>query len=285
METSYKYGLAQFKNGKVSSDRLSVEIQSSDITIALKRIDTFSNIVDIVFKDELTINEVTILDGIVSTHSGEPLTEESPIVKSRILTEAAKWVEAGNTTQELFAAQSLIIDVSSGETEVAKSFSWPYIVAIKSGTIHVTEDMIGDEISVHEAPNTLIGYLTQPLNVGDASMYVSETVIQNIRRAYYVGLYQPGDEGIEVGQVLDIDIINSVLSLTTPSDVSADAYSYVAMCGKMIPELLFTTTDKIEIGKTIPTANRLPATIPMRVYYKNNNAKAKTVSIFVEYLY
>jgi len=281
----YTYNITEFPNQKYDLSRLIQEIENSSIIIALDHINTTVTEVTILFKADLSSGDKIILDGIVSTHSGEPLPEEPQIIKAEILTEATKWVEANNTTQALFAAQSLIIDVSSGESQVAKSFSWPYVVALKSATIYVTNDMIGDEISVHEAPNTLIGYLTQPLNVGDTSMYASETVIQNIRRAYYVGLYQPGDEGIEISQVLDIDIKNNALSLTTPSDVSADAYSYVAMCGKMIPDLLFTTTDKIEIGKTIPTANRLPANIPMRVYYKNNSGKAKKVSIFVEYLY
>jgi hypothetical protein len=282
---NYNYILTDFLNDKCDTARLTQEIQQSSIIIALDYINTTTADVTIYFKDELSIGDKSTLDGIIANHSGEPLPEESPIIKAQILTEAAKWVEAGDTTQELFSAQSLIIDVSDGDLEIAKNFSWPYTIAIKSGTIYVTEDMIGDEMSVHEAPNTLIGYLMQPLNVGDTSMYVSETVIQNMRKAYYVGLYQPGEEGIEVSQVLSIDAAHGALSLATPSDVSAGAYSYIAMCGKMIPELLFTINQKIEIGKTLPTANRLPANIPMRVYYKNNNAKAKTVSIFVEYLY
>lgn len=283
--TTYTYNITDFPNQKVATDRLTQEINNSSIIIGLSYITSDPLTVLLFFKSDLSIDEKTTLDGIVAVHSGEPLAHPDPIVMAEILTEATHWVKSGETTQAMFAAQSLIIDVSSGDVEVAKNFSWPYNIAVKSATIYVTEDMVGDEMLVHEAPNTLVGYLTQPLNIGDTSMYVSETVLENVMIAYYVGLYQPGEEGIEIGQVLEKDLKTQCIKLLTPSDVSADAYSYVAMCSKMIPELLFTCSQKIEIGKTIPTASRLPANIPIRIYYKNNNGKAKKVSIFVEYLY
>lgn len=284
---SYNYSINDFPNLKYDSDRLAKEIFDSSIVVGLNFIAGNLTGVDINFKADLSVEEKATLDSIIANHSGEPLPhpDEIPIIRAEILTEATHWVESGRTTQAMFAAQSLLLDVSSADLEVTKNFSWPYNIAVKSATIYVTDDMVGDEMTVHEAPNTLIGYSTQPLNVGDTSIYVSETVLENIMIGYYVGLYQPGEEGIEIGQVLEIDLKNSCLKLLTPSDVSADAYSYVAMCSKMIPELLFTCTQKIEIGKTIPTASRLPANIPIRIYYKNNNAKAKKVSIFVEYLY
>lgn len=285
MDSKYTYTLAQFPNQKYDTDSLSDQIRESAITVALDYINGFVTNVDIYFNAELSPSEVTILDTVVANHTGEPASEPLPIVRTQILTEALHWVESGDTTQSLYAAESLILDVSAGDTVVAKSFSWPYNIAVKSATIYVTDDMIGDEMVVHEAPNTLVGYLTQPLSVGDTSVYVSESVIDNIRKAYYVGLYVPGEQGIEVGQVLEIDLKTNALKILDPSPSAADVYSYVAMCSKLIPNLLFTTTDKVEIGKTIPTASRLPANIPLRVYYKNNNGKAKKVSIFVEYIY
>ena len=283
--TVYTYNLSDFPNGKVNSDRLSQEIHASVITISLASIDTNSAGVMISFKADLSAGEKTILDAIVANHSGEDLAQINPIMKAQILTEAVHWVESGQTTQDLFAAESLIIDISSGDTTKAQSFSWPYNIGIKSATIYATEDMIGDELVVHEAPNTLIGYLTAALDASDSIMHVSDTVLENIRVAYYVGLYVPGEEGIEISQVLAVNLKEKTLTLRTPSVISAPAYSYVAMCGKMIPFLLITYPGKIEIGKTIPTASRLPANIPIRAYYKNNNGKAKKVSIFVEYIY
>lgn len=281
---NYTYDITDFPNQKCDVARLDKEIRDSAIIIALDYVLMETN-VSIFFKAEISSGDKTILDEIVSNHSGEPLTQESPIVQAQILTEAPRWVKSGNTTQALFAAESLIIDVSAGDIEIAKNFSWLYDIAVKSATIYVTDDMIGDEIVVHEAPNTLIGYSTQALNVGDTSIYVSDTVFENIKKAYYVGLYVPGEEGIEISQVMGINLEQKSLTIYPASDISADPYSYIAMCSKMVPSLVFTSNEKIEIGKTIPTASRLPANIPIRVYYKNNNGKAKKLSIFVEYLY
>ena len=281
---AYIYNLSDFLNHKVNSDRLIKEIQESSITIALDQLNTDPAQAAIKFKTDLSSGEKTILDTIIANHSGESLPTSIQIVKAEILTEAVHWVESGNTTQALFAAESLVLDVSAGDIEVGKNFSWPYNIAVKSATIYVTPDMVNDEIMVHEAPNTLIGALMQTLAIGDTSIYVSPTVLENIRVGYYIGLYQPGETGIEIAQVLGVDLKEGSLTIK-PSTVNAAAGSYLAMCSKLIPSLLMTTAEKVEIGKTIPTASRLPANIPIRIIYKNINGKAKRVSFFVEYIY
>lgn len=283
MEFSYKYSIYQFPNQKVSTDRLLLEINESAIIIAISRIDTYNNIVDIVFKDELSSDDLNLLNTIVSNHSGDPLPEEPQVIKAEILTEHIEYVESGDVLNK-FSAETLLIDISSGIYEKVTDFKWNIPISLKSGTIGVSEDMIGDEMEVHVAPNTLIGAITQDLNIGDTSIYVSSTVIQNIKRGYYLGLYQSGDTGIEISQVLDIDVANSFLAIN-PSDVSANAGSYVSMCAKIIPYVYFHSFDKIELGKHIPQGQRISKEIPIRVIYKNNNGVAKKISFFVEFLY
>lgn len=73
--------------------------------------------------------------------------------------------------------------------------------------------------------------------------------------------------------------------LGSPSDVSANAGSYIAMCAKLIPNLYLHSIDKIEIGKDLPTGQRIPKNLPVRVHYHNNNSTAKKISFFVEFLY
>lgn len=284
--TTYTYSITDFPNQKVNSDRLIAEITKSAITVALDCINTDPSYVFIIFKDVLSVADRSTLDAIVVNHSGEPLPSAPQIVKAQILTEAPYWIESNNALQELYAAESILLDVLSGVTETSTKFSFPYNIGVKSATIYVTDDMVGDQIIVHEGPNTLIGYLTSPINSGDTVIYVSDTVIQNIKIGYYVDLYVPGDdEGIEIGQVIDINTNDRCLTIHTPSQISADTDSYLSMCGKLIPRLDITCNQKIEIGKTIPTASRLPKNIPIRIIYKNNNGKAKKVSIFVEYIY
>jgi hypothetical protein len=74
--TKYTYLIdTDFTNLKVATDRLSFEIQGSDIITALDRIDTNENDCDIWFKDSLSTGDKTILDGLVGTHDGEPLKQ------------------------------------------------------------------------------------------------------------------------------------------------------------------------------------------------------------------
>jgi len=283
MDAVYTYLVSLFPNHKCDLSRITQEIHESSITIALDYINATDSVVNFYFKAELSVDEETILGELVAVHTGEPLPEEPKVIKAEILTEHLEFVESGDVLNK-FSAETLLIDISNGEYEKITDFKWNIPVSLKSGTIGVSEDMIGDEMEVHVAPNTLVGAATQNLNVGDTSIYVSPTVIQNIKRGYYIGLYQPGDTGIQISQVLDIDSANSCLAIN-PSDVSANAGSYIAMCAKIIPYVYFHSFDKIELGKQIPQGQRISKGVPIRVIYKNNNGIAKKISFFVEYLY
>jgi hypothetical protein len=278
--TEYIYNISDFPNDKVSSDRLNLEIHSSAITISLDHIDTNSLLAMIYFKTDLSISEKEILDTIIANHSGETLPESALITQVKIAVEQPKYIEAGNVTQELFCAESLAVDISAGVGTTIKDFSWPFNIGLKSATFQVSEDMVGDELVVKVAPNTIIGALTSNLNAGDSSMYVNSTVIQNIKYGQYIGLYASSHE---LGRVIAIG--PNYLTFQPVSDVSANAGSYVSMCAKIIPYVYFNAAGKIEIGKTVTTANRIPANTKIRVEYKNNTGTAKKISFFIEYLY
>ncbi len=72
--TKYTYSVSgDFPNQKVAPDRLTQEIQTSSIVTALDYINVSGDDCDIWFKDSLSAGDVTVLDGIVAAHSGEPL--------------------------------------------------------------------------------------------------------------------------------------------------------------------------------------------------------------------
>jgi len=277
--TTYNYNITDFPNHKIDVDRLTSEIRNSAITIALDHIDSDNSSASIIFKSDISSGEKTVLDNIVAAHSGNPLPE-NVIQQVKIAVEQPKYIEEGNVTQELFCAESLIIDISSGDTTKVVDFSWPFHIALKSGTIYASDEMIGDEMSVKIAPDTIIGVITSSIAVGDTSVNVSPTVIQNIKYGQYAGLPHLGKE---LGRVITVG--TDYLEFESPFDVSANAGSYIGMCAKIIPYLYFNNTRSIEIGKTVTTANRIPKNTIVRVEYKNNNGLAKKLSFFVEYLY
>ena len=108
--TKYSYTIATaFPNHVVSSDRLTQEIQSSAIVIALGHIDTTETVADVWFKDVLSAEDVAALDALVAAHSGEPLPEAvqavsifgAQLVDGRLRTEIDK-PSGGRTTQVTF---------------------------------------------------------------------------------------------------------------------------------------------------------------------------------------
>jgi hypothetical protein len=79
--TKYTYSIsADFPDHKVSPDRLTNEIRQSAIVVALDYIETLGDECDIWFKEALSPGDELILDGIVATHSGEPLPVPSNAV-------------------------------------------------------------------------------------------------------------------------------------------------------------------------------------------------------------
>lgn len=279
MNYGYAYNLSSFPNGKCDISRLNQEVHDSDIVVALDYINEVSNQVTLYFKAELTDDQELILSEIIANHSGNPLPEN--IVQNvKVVVEQPKYVESGNVTQELFCAESIIIDVSAQVGTSYHDVSWPFNIGLKSGTIYVSESMVGDEMSVEIAPNTIVGVMTSNLNIGDTSIYVSPTVIENVKYGQYIGLPQ---QNKELGRVIALG--SNYLIFTPVSDTSANAGLYIGMCAKIIPYAYFNTIDKIEIGKTLTTANRIPANTKIRIEYINNTGTAKKVSFFVEYLY
>lgn len=82
-DTSYFFSIQNdFPSHKVSLDRLAQEIRQSPIVIALSHLSTSGDVCAVVFKDPLSAGDETILDGLVATHSGEPLPNLQPKVQS-----------------------------------------------------------------------------------------------------------------------------------------------------------------------------------------------------------
>ena len=72
-ETIYSYSiLTDVTSGKVANGQLESEIFSSDITIAVNRVDSLGDALSIVMKDAISAGEKTILDGVVLAHVIDP---------------------------------------------------------------------------------------------------------------------------------------------------------------------------------------------------------------------
>jgi len=80
--TTYNYSIKDdFPNHVVATDRLSLEISTSNIVIALNYINTIGDACYIVFKDELNTEDHLILNSLVVTHTGANLPNEATSVE------------------------------------------------------------------------------------------------------------------------------------------------------------------------------------------------------------
>lgn len=151
-EYKYSYSIqGDTPNKKVATDRLTQEILKSAITVALDRINTSGDILDVFFKDVLSQDEHSDLTTIISNHSGEPLPQNIP---QDIIIKAAEIV----VPQQIkgFPDYSGYPRLVKGGYGVAlagqKSYFYTYFnkkVKIQGGTIWVENKAVwGDYIDV-----------------------------------------------------------------------------------------------------------------------------------------
>lgn len=126
MSVKYTYSISNdFPNSIVNSDRLSSEIRSSDITIALDYINTYMNDCDIWFKADLTSPDQTVLSGVISAHGGAvpdvitppTMDDGRPIVRAdtRPLDTQTYFTMAGDTASGIGNGVELRWDFSDPE--------------------------------------------------------------------------------------------------------------------------------------------------------------------------
>lgn len=107
-ETTYTYSISSdTANGKVAGDRLSKEIQDSSIVVALERIDTLGDVLDIIFKDVLLSGDSVTLDSIVSSHTGvfievaRPVRiQETNVSERQLVVKGIRFLATLNTTTD-----------------------------------------------------------------------------------------------------------------------------------------------------------------------------------------
>lgn len=97
--TKYTYSVStDFPNHKVASSRLLDEIRESVIVTAVDYVAVSGDDCDIWFKDQLSSGDKTVLDGLVSVHSGEPHQAATPTIQADGAQQVAIVGREGNET-------------------------------------------------------------------------------------------------------------------------------------------------------------------------------------------
>ena len=184
--TKYTYPIADF-TGLIppytvpNVGRLTQEIQTSAIIVALDHIDGSETACAIWFKDALSAGDETILDGIVAAHSGEPLVDNTPvmvrIVDNNLLDPATS----------LCASTGFHATVAAEEDSTDYTISFPYEIDVSAARYFVDPDDAnvkpGDRFDIIGIPggDPFVGYVTADALTDDMVIHVSETVFEYLR--------------------------------------------------------------------------------------------------------
>lgn len=168
MSTEYTFTIATTTpNSAVDVSRLSDEIRSSDITIALDYINADEEKCYVYFKAELTLDDATTLSGIVTSHTGEPPEH----IVAPIMDDGRPLVRSDTRPLDCSTFFTMAADTASGigdGTELRWDFSDPVNYPVISGAATLSD---GFEIPEGHKAIVFDLYFLDPMYFKDGTIY------------------------------------------------------------------------------------------------------------------
>jgi hypothetical protein len=270
---TYTYSITDdFPNSKLDLTTLIDEITYENLS--LEHIVIKSDQCEIITTLDLTTEQKTLLDFVVSSHSGIENIENN-IEHVKILEEQVNYGTQGHF-------QSTVIDLYiSGQTGTTYvDYSFPFNISLFSSEWLVSKEQIGDIAEFQLSPDTIVGVLTSDANVDDNILNVSPTVVENVSIGYWINI-----NGIDLNRIVKINKDNNTLTLEEPINNNFTSGSYVKMTIKIVPSWRFTAPGFCSVGESKIGASFIPANTVMRLVYHNYNTTPKWFGISIDYLY
>lgn len=159
---------------------------------------------------------------------------------------------------------------------------FPVDIKLIRGSFFNKPEFLGDFAAMHVGPETLIGAVVASASVGDEWLTVSDTVIANLERGYFIIV-----EGNDLGQCLEIDEAGSrvrVAPIANAIDVSG-GIKFLRMTIQFVPHIYLEGTNTKETLEGGDEPSYIPKNTTIRIFYTNNNLTAKTFSLRLEWHY
>lgn len=264
---------------------LEQEIRDASFDSIFHWIQCKGDTITIWLRDEIDEDRKTKLNEVIHRHDGQPL-RKGMYTKSGQLKVEVK--EEFTKTGGHYQACAFNLTIDEGEEWQAREIVFPIPISLFCAQMSIAEDMDEDEGSLHIAPDTIIGVITSPVNIGDRYISVNETVVDNTDIGYWLFLTNMV-QGFDMGRVTAIDAINNKIRMETPSEVAfmpgPTTPVFVLQTVKLVPYLKLRAGHHLELGRSRIGGSYVPPGRPIRINYKNNNGKKKTFSLTIEYLY
>jgi hypothetical protein len=186
-----------------------------------------------------------------------------------------------------YGCNSVVLGVSSADTIIYEDVSHPYPVGLMAANFYTEESMRGDCLEIIISPDTIIGAITENVDIGVTKTFsVSQTVIDNIKPGYLVGLFN-GVNRESMGKCSSIDTLNNKITVThalSDNNFSAASPTYVEIGIKMAA-IECGPPQKFQLGMNSIGASHLEPNTTIRGVYHNRTGTAKNFYFYYEYFY
>lgn len=214
--------------------------------------------------------------------------QEMDTISDNHVTIQEEHIELGVTaTGGHFGCRSVVVGVSSANEIEYTDVSHPFSIGLMTAQFTTEESMRGDCLEIIVAPDTIIGAITENVDIGVTKTFgVSSTVLDNIELGFLVGLFN-GVNREAMGECVDIDITNSKITTSkylTTNNFSAASPTYVEM-GVQMAAIEAGPPRNFQLGmNSIGASHLLPNTI-IRGVYHNRSGTVKNFNFYYEYFY
>lgn len=191
-------------------------------------------------------------------------------------TVSATTVKTEENTEGYFETEHILMNIPSGTPgDVTEhDVTWPCDQLLWRTILDPTSDMIGDSISVLASPETTVGVLMAPVNIGDTTVTVNSTVTDNAWRGFLITI----DDGVNkdvLGRCTNVDSGAGTISFQTPTSYAFAPGTPVKISVYVLKDIRITNINTIDIGSKGFKGKTITAGLILRVYYTNNSGTAK----------
>ena len=187
-----------------------------------------------------------------------------------------------------FMAETITLDVPAAVTAgnittVTKTLGYP--IGLVDVIFSTNNEMGGDRLSAHVAPDSIIGSLTVDIGITQNVLDVSDTVLDNIKPGYKCSLYD-GTDTNRLGVVNSVDKVAKTVttSLQTAQGFAAATPTYVRMSVPMV-DMYLKENEEYRLGANTVGSSYIAANTVGEFQYENWQLDSKKLYVTLEYFY
>jgi hypothetical protein len=217
-----------------------------------------------------------------ASHKIDP---DQTVIVGKIEEDVITIKEENTPTGGNFRTETVIVEAEANETKVV-NYQWKYPINVFSLNF-ATKDIHEDsKLKIEVGPQTIIGIITQDVSVGDKTITVSDSVLENIYVGYRVHLFD-GKNSFDCGEVLIVNKEKKTLTFADEIEIAFDSSSptYVQQTVCIVQDYMIGPASNYSVGKSKIGGSYIPANTDVRLTYENIAPETVKLVLAIEYLY